>query len=130
MIPGSNLLKKASRVIRFQPVPYYRYGSRTQNANFVWVTGFAASTIIAMSVQRVPRDKYIQLGLELQRNYINLFASLDLVDIRRDATGDQVVWAGRLYQIESQGTWFEQDGWAKAIAVDVGPDSQAPSPPP
>jgi len=129
VIPGSNLLKKAARVIRFQGVNYYKYGQRSQNPNRVWVTVFAQPVIIAMSVQRVPRNKYIELGLDLQRNYIDLFASLDLVDIQRDATGDQVVWGGRLYQIESQGTWFDQDGWAKATAVDVGSVTTAPYPP-
>ena len=121
MIPGANLLNLASRLIRLTPVPYYRYGNRVLNENRIWVSSFYPVTTIPMSVQRVPRDVYMQQGLEFQRNYVSLFASVDLVDLARDAGGDKVLWGGRWFQIESQNTWFEQDGWAKSLAVDIGP---------
>lgn len=121
MIPGSNLLARAARLIRLSNVPYYRYGDRTLNANRIWVSSYFPVDQVPMSVQRVPRDIYMEWGLEFQRNYIMLFASVDLIDLARDAGGDKVLWGNRWYQVESQNSWFEQDGWAKSLAVDVGP---------
>lgn len=120
-VPGSNLLKQAARVIKLTTVPYIVAGPRTLNAAKQWVTTYADPVGIKMSVQRVPRSKYIQFNLELQRNYVMLFASIDMIDLDRDASGDRLIWNKRLYQIESQNTWFEQDGWAKSLAVDIGP---------
>ncbi len=127
MIPGSNLLNQAARLIRLTPVPYYKYSARTLNANRQWVSAHEPVVYVPMSVQRVPRDKYVEFGLELQKNYVSLFASANLLDLTRDTGSDQIFWGGRYYQIESQNTWFEQDGWAKSIAVQLPANAVAPS---
>ncbi|WGN90781.1 head protein [Burkholderia phage vB_BglM_WTB] len=128
-IPGSNLLKQAGRLIKLVGVPYIQANGRELNAAKQWVTSYLEPVTVKMSVQRVPRSKYIQFNLELQRNYIMLFASLDMIDLDRDASGDRLIWNGRLYQIESQNTWFAQDGWAKSLAVDIGPAPVLPPAP-
>ncbi|MGQ4806650.1 phage collar protein [Escherichia coli] len=33
-----------------------------------------------------------------------------------------------MYQLESQGTWFAQDGWATCLAVDIGLAPVVPAP--
>lgn len=120
MIPGSNLLAAASRVIRFQPLPYRTAAGRTVNALRQYVSAWNPATEIRASVQMVSRRHYTQLGLDFQQNYIKVFASVDLLDLKRNSTGDQFLWGGRTYQIESNNTWFLQDGWASCIAIDVG----------
>lgn len=125
--PGSNLLQRAARLIRLSPVPYYAYSSRTPNANRIWVSTYAAPVNVPMSVQRVPRDKYVEWGLEFQKNYVMLYASVDMIDLSRDAGSDQIFWGNRYYQIESENTWFEQDGWAKSLAVQLPSNAVAPS---
>lgn len=135
-IPGSNLFNRASRLIRRNPIQYYPFVSRVKNQARQWVSTFGPMQTILASVQAVPRDTYVQLGLDLQRNYVAVFAAIDVVDLERDSSGDQFVFDGSVYQIESQNTWFLRDGWAECIAVEIGRGTQpkltapAPSPAP
>lgn len=116
----------AASVIDFEVIPYYTFSNRHLNEVRQWVTGYSAPTDLTASVQMVPRSKYVQYGLEMQRNYVKIYASAELLDLRRDASGDQFIWGNRLYQVESQNTWRLQDGWATCLAVDIGPSTDAP----
>lgn len=120
MIPGSDLLDDAFELIATQAIRYRKFNERVKNDQFQWVTGFGPFFSMEASVQRVRRTQYIQFNLEFQRNYVQVYASYDMVDLERDTSGDQFVYNGRLYQLESQGTWFAQDGWATCLAVDIG----------
>ena len=118
--PGSNLLNQAMTAIASQTVLYRKYSSRVLNSQRQYMSAFSEPFPFKGSVQRVPRTQYIEYGLEFQRNYIKIFASLNMVDIDRDASGDQFIYGMRVFQLESQGTWKQQDGWALALAVDIG----------
>lgn len=120
MTPGSNLLAQALRIIAPTDIYYRKFTGRVQNSQAQFISAFGDPLVIGASVQRVPRTQYIQYGLEFQRNYVNVYASQDMVDLDRDTSGDQFAWGGKLWQLESQGTWFVQDGWALCLAVDIG----------
>lgn len=121
MIPGSNLLGEAFDVLGTQIISYRNFQSRIQNSQFQFISQFSAPADLESMVQRVPREQYVAFGLEWQRNYVKVFAPYDMIDLDRDHAGDQFIYRRRLFQLESQGTWFEQDGWAVCLAVDIGP---------
>jgi hypothetical protein len=125
--PGSNLFRRAIKLIKPTTIQYYRWNGRTLNAVKQWISDYAPAVTIKASVQSVPRSVYKQFGLELQKQYIKFFAPVDFFDLARDTAGDKVVWNGRLYQINSQTDWFVQDGWASCIAADVGPFTGDPN---
>lgn len=118
-IPGSNLLNRAARLIKLWPIQYYQYNGRALNAAQQWVTVYKAPITIPASVQAVARNTYVYSGLDLQRNYVNVFVSQDVIDLERDSSGDQFVFDNTLFQIESQNTWFLRDGWVEAMGVEV-----------
>jgi hypothetical protein len=120
VIPGSNLFLRASKLISRNPINYWPYLSRVKNASRQWVSTFGPVQVIYASVQAVSRDTYVQLGLDFQRNYVTVFAAINVVDLVRDSSGDQFVFDGKIYQIESQNTWFLRDGWAECMAVEIG----------
>lgn len=120
MIPGSNLLRRASRLIRQFPVQYYQFNSRVTNSVGQQISAFNPPVTLPASVQAVERSSYAQLGLDLQRNYVNIYVPADIIDLDRDYSGDQFTYQGALYQIETQNDWFIQDGWAAGMAVKVG----------
>lgn len=105
-----------------------------KNAARQWVATFGPAQAMAASVQSVPRETYVALGLDLQRNYVTVFAAADIVDLQRDSSGDQFVSDGVIYQIESQTSWYLRDGWAECFAVEIGkgnaPKTVAPAPAP
>ena len=119
MIPGSNLLNRAARLIRLTPIDYYAFNVRQMNAVGQWVPYYNPMTPFPASVQAVPRDTYVRLGLDLQKNYVTVFASVNAVDLERDSSGDRFVFDGSMYQIESENSWFLRDGWAECLAVEV-----------
>lgn len=120
MIPGSNLLLQAGRLIRFSPIDYYAFDSRSINAARQWVATFTRIPDVYASVQAVQRNSYVQYGLDLQKNYVKVYAARNIIDLARDSSGDRFIYDGRLFQLESQYTWFKEDGWDKCIAVDIG----------
>lgn len=122
MIPGSNLLAAAFTMVAAQPFDYQPYQARTVNGVGLYETTYGARVTLEGSIQAVPRNVYQEYGLDLQKNYVRVFVSLDVVDITRDTSGDRIFWNGREYQITSQVDWFNIDGWVSFIAVDVGPD--------
>lgn len=126
MIPGSNLYLQAIRLIKPQPIQYLKFLSRSKNAAKQWVALFADPVEVMASVQAVARSSYNELGLDFQKNYVKVFAAIDIVDLARDTAGDRFTYNGKLYQIEDQRTWFQMDGWASCTAVEVGPAGVAP----
>ncbi|ACE73747.1 hypothetical protein [Pseudomonas phage Poseidon] len=120
VIPGANLLRMAFSVIGTQFVQYRKFEQRTKNSQAQYVSVFGEPFQLAASIQRVRRDQYVQFNLEFQRNYVMIFANFEMVDLDRDLAGDQFIWTGRVFQLESQGSWFYQDGWGVCLAVDIG----------
>ncbi len=132
MIPGSNLFNRASRLIQRKPILYFPFINRVKNNARQWVSTFGPMQEIPASVQAVPRATYVALGLDFQKNYVNVFAAVNAVDLQRDSSGDQFVFDGGVYQIESNTTWFLSDGWVECMAVLIGlgsaPELVAPGP--
>lgn len=123
MIPGQNLLNMTLRVIAQQTVQYYRFVSRSLNAVGQDIAVYASVITIVGSWQAVPRNLYITLGLDLQKDYYTFYTSNNVLDVTRDVSGDQIVFMGRRYQIESGNDWYQMDGWKGLLCIDLGPDN-------
>ncbi len=128
MIPGGNLLGLAMTVIAPQILQYRPFLSRTKNDEGILASKFAAPAKLRGSIQPVPRQKYEQMGLEFQKNYVTIFIEKNAIDMSRDVAGDEFWYSGRLYQAESRTTWFAQDGWESILCVEV-PGYTPPFPP-
>jgi len=123
MIPGQNILNMAFRVIAQQALVYYHYLGRTQNAIGQDVSQYSDGKTIYGSFQPVQRSLYMTLGLDLQKDYWNFYASNNMQDIERSVAGDQIAFNGQRYQCESNADWFQIDGWKGSIFVHVGIDN-------
>jgi len=120
MIPGSNILNMALTLIAKQLVAYFPFNSRVLNSVGQNVTAYSSPFPLAGSLQAVPRQLYQQFGLDLQKNYVTFYTSSNLLDVNRDVSGDQLIYAGRRYQVESANDWFAQDGWKGVLCIDTG----------
>lgn len=117
MVPGSNLLNRALRLIVSQMVTYYRFISRSVNSVGQDVTLYADPVTLYGSFQAVDRKLYDQYGLDLQRSYYTFYSSNNITDVGRDVSGDQLVFSGQLFQVESNNDWFKVDGWKGILCV-------------
>ena len=124
MIPGANLLRQALGVIGAQEIFYFRNTGRVLDAAGVDVAAYAAGVRIpGCSVQPVSRARYVQMGLDFSRNYIAVFAPVSASGIRRNSSGDRIMYRGDYYEIESDTPWFALDGWVELLCVWVMPGS-------
>ena len=123
MIPGQNVLKMALTLIAKQSVTYYAYLSRSTNAVGQDITVYSPPVRIVGSFQPVPRQLYMQYGLDLQKDYSTFYTSNNILDVTRDVSGDQIVYRNRRYQVESNNDWYRQDGWKGVLCIDLGVDN-------
>lgn len=117
---GSNLLSVALGIIGTSTVNIYRFTGRSRNSIGNLVSRFAAPVQAHVSVQAVPRQLMHQLGLDMQKSYIMVYAVDRISDILRDTSGDLVEWNNVFWQTESSTEWYNIDGWQSTICVDVG----------
>lgn len=122
-VPGINLLNMALTVIQQQTVDYYQYNARTLNAVGQYVTTYKTMVKIVGSWQPVPKHLYPIYNLDLQKSYFTFYTSNNVLDITRDVSGDQIVYKGRRYQVESNNDWYQEDGWKGMLCVDIGASS-------
>jgi|SRR5690242_10757908 len=127
MIPGSNLLNIALRVIARQTVIYYKDRSRSQNSVGQDVTSYAGGVPIVGSFQPVPRQLYEKYGLDLQKDYYTFYTSNNVLDVSRNVSGDQIGFKGERFQCESSNDWFPMDGWVGVLCVKIGIDTATPN---
>lgn len=121
-VPGCNLLNMALTIIAQQTLAYYQFVSRAPNAVGQDVTVYATPINLVGSWQPVPRALYEIYGLDLQKDYFTFYSSNNILDIQRDISGDQVVFMGKRYQVESSNDWYQLDGWKGMLCVDLGPN--------
>ena len=119
LVPGSNLLKTAFRVIAKQCFNYYRFQSKTPNSIGLDVVTYAPPACMTGSVQPAPRALLEQMGLDLQKTYYNFYMPFPVQDIERDVTGDQIVFNGQTFQCLSSTPWGAIDGWNAVLAVRI-----------
>lgn len=128
IVPGSNLLSIASRVIRFQRVAWRAWVGRTENDLGQWVSSFGPPIVIRGSWQPVQRDRYEQQGLDLTRKYYNFYTSHPLRGVDIDRGADQVDYRGRRHDVVDVEPWDAEDGWSHVLLVDVGAVPPEPEP--
>ena len=120
MIPGINLLSLALSVMQPMTVSYYEFVSRTVNEIGYEVATYAEPIEIKGSLQALPRSEYEQLGLDLAREYVTFYASLDMQNSGRDRENDYLVWQGYRWDIVNVTAWHGIDGWSSVLAVKIG----------
>lgn len=120
MIPGSNLLNTALKVIARQLVTYHKYKQTVQNEAGLDVSVYQFPVNITGSWQPVPRRLYQNLGLDFNNYYVNFFTSANVQDVQRDTPGDQVTYCGDRYQVISATPWTQIDGWTDVLCCKIG----------
>jgi len=122
---GSNLLSMALGIIGTTAIQLYRFADRNTNSIGNIVSLYDDPIDCRASVQAVPRILMHQLGLDMQKSYITVYAIDDVSDIERDTSGDVIAFNGKYWQSESSTDWHAIDGWQGTLFVDCG--DSAPS---
>lgn len=119
MVPGSNLLSMALSAIQPQTIAHHAWTGRTVDDAGEYVTAYADPVDIEGSMQAVNKKLYQTLGLNLAKNYAQLYTSANVRPTSRDRSGDLMEYASRWWLAESDMDWSAQDGWRKLLCVEV-----------
>lgn len=119
MIPGSNLLATALRLIRPVPVELFRVVGRAINSVGQDITEYDDPIQIQASVQAVKRTDYHRMGLDYAKRYIQLWSIEDISDLQRARSGDQIVWNNARYEVIDRDEWSAIDQWNSVMAVEI-----------
>ena len=109
----------ALSVIASQQIVYLAYVSRSVNSIGLYEDVYASPVTVFGSIQPVPRTLMQTLGLDLQKQYVNIFVPQDVVDIARDITSDKFQFSGKTYKGISLTAWHSVDGWSEILAIMV-----------
>jgi len=118
-VPGSNMLNRAARLIKLQPIAYYAYTGRETNEAGLYDSTYAQPRVTQGSLQPVPRSLYDVYGLDFDKNYSTVYLAKNSLDIARNVAGDQLTYGSRRFQVESKTDWFGQDGWDALLCIEV-----------
>lgn len=120
MIPGVNLLHVAMGMLGNQTVQYMRYLGEETLVNGVRVQKYDEGvTITEGSVQPIPRSNYRENGLNFSREYVTWWVSREVLGLDRNFSGDKISWNGKVWIVDSDISWFEQDGWCEVTMWNV-----------
>lgn len=121
MIYGSNVLLTAITALgSTNGVVLYKFTGRTTNNYGMDVNAYADPVVLdPVFVIPLNRKVYQMLGLDFQKNYIQIYAETDLQDLQRDVSSDYVMLNGKRYDLQSERDWFQFDGWTSCLAVEV-----------
>ena len=117
MIPGSNLLQMALRVIAPQSLKYYAFVSRSENEVGILESKYSLPTIVNGSFQAVPRSVYSFMGLDFSKQYFMFYASADINNLTRGSAGDKLEFKGKFFEVMSETAWHAIDGWNGIMCV-------------
>jgi hypothetical protein len=120
MIPGSDLLDFALRIIGTQTVQYIKTNGRTLNSIGQYIPSFDDPVNVNGSMQPIPRYRYEMYGLDFDKNYYTFYVSDDFIGTDRDVSGDQIIFNNNLFQVQSTNDWFAEDGWQGVLCVMIG----------
>lgn len=127
MIPGSNLLNQALKLIHPQSVQWLRITGMVTNSLGYKIPSYSAPIEIKGSFQVVPRRMYQIYGLDMTKSFAMFYTAHDVLDIQRGSSGDVIDFDGRRWQALDENDWHPVDGWTGVMLVAIGP---IPAPPP
>lgn len=115
-----NVLAMAQTQIPTVDVMYYRFNDRSVDTIGIFTSTYEEPIAIKANVHPVPRSVYQEQGLDLNKEYIQIFTQVQINDLDRDASSDKLIYQGKNYQVYNEADWVPYNGWNyfKAVRID------------
>lgn len=123
----SNLLKRANRLIPFEKIVFQKWTGNTFQDGIA-VPTFSEGVELSASVQPVRTEIYEKLGLDFQKDYVTVHASVQMNGTDKQATPDRMIYDGFVWNVQKSNNWFKYDGWSSAVFIRIKV-AETPTPP-
>lgn len=114
-----DLLALAMTVIPPEKIRLYKGGEMSVDEYGIERPEYAEAEEIKASVQAVNNQMYQTFGLDLQKNYKLVYASVKLAGINSQAVPDRVEYDGKYYDVVRETDWTTYNGWSGVLVVEV-----------
>ena len=116
-VPGSNLLKKAFKLIAKQEVIYYKFVSNTKNSIGMLDPSYDPPVVLKGSFQAMSSEQYDEFGINFQRVGVVFYTSNEIFPVNRNVSNDLLEFDSKKYEVINKTNWFNIDGWVGIAAV-------------
>lgn len=114
----NNLLKRAMRSIPTETIQFESWKENTL-VNGEDVALYNEPITINASVQEIKTEMYKKLDLDFEKDYICVYANVEIKGIDKQETPDRVYYQGSYWNAVKNNNWHQYDGWSSAICVRV-----------
>lgn len=116
-----NLLAQAFSIFPTQEFEYCAFKSKSINSLGVFINEYYPPVTCRGSIQAIEQTQYEKLGLDFEREYRAVYASVKLDGLGGQETPDILIFEGRRWKVIKNTPWFHMDGWSSVI---VTPDEE------
>jgi hypothetical protein len=118
-IMGGNILNRALSRVGYETITYYKFTGRTLNSAGIMVAAYAPGRCLTGSVQAVSHNLMQILGLDLNKDYVQLYTQGSVEDLERNTSPDQFTYGGSRYEIINDTDWKLPQGFVGSIGVKI-----------
>lgn len=113
-----NLLEIALGVIPGEKFIYRQFVGTVENDIGLNVPQFADPIEVTGSVQSVELDIYPELGLDFQKNYRLVYASINMKGVEEQEVPDRLEFYGQTWSVVKTVPWINYNGWNGVLVVE------------
>lgn len=113
-----NLLEIALGVIPGEKFIYRQFVGTVENDIGLNVPQFSAPIEVTGSVQSVELDIYPELGLDFQKNYRLVYASINMKGVEEQEVPDRLEFYGQTWSVVKTVPWINYNGWNGVLVVE------------
>lgn len=113
-----NLLEIALSVIPGETFVYRQFTGTTENEIGLNVPQFADPVEVTGSIQGVELDIYPELGLDFQKNYRLVYASINMKGVEEQEIPDRLEFYGLTWSVVKTVPWIKYNGWNGVLVVE------------
>ncbi len=113
-----NLLEIALGVIPGQTFKHMAFTGSVENEIGLNEPQFAEPVEVTGSIQGVELDIYPQLGLDFQKNYRLVYASVNMKGLEEQEVPDRLEFYGAVWSVVKTVPWLKYNGWNGVLVVE------------
>lgn len=114
----NNLLNRAFTLIPQQEFTFCKFISKEVNEQGLFVNTYAEPKKCKGSIQAVDQSLYEKLGLDFEKAYRLVYASIFMEGVNTQNTPDKLIFEGKTWKVVRETPWYSVDGWCGIMVVE------------
>lgn len=114
-----NLLEAALEILPKQSFKYLKYLGNQINELGVSRPIYADAIELTGSIQIPELSIYQDMGLDLEKNYRNIYVSADIRGNEKQPLPDRFIFSNSVWEVVKNSPWYEFNCWCGVLVVEI-----------